>query len=422
MKKLHLPLFILCFQFAVYSQIEEVRRITKSLCSPEFHGRGYVNGGDSIAAEFIVSEFKKIGVKPLKKKHYFQKFEFDVNTFPSKMFVKIGDQELRPGIHYLVDPSSAAIHQRLVPKIITIQTALNKEKLFNDISEIQKSQTYNSVVLEFQKSSNDTLKLLAGIADQLAQILPVIEITSRKLTWSVANNQLKYAYIQVQDSIYQSNKEWFLDIDAQLLQKHQTQNVVAFLKGKGGKKAKTIVFSAHYDHLGQMGVSTYFPGGNDNASGTAMLLSMASYFKENPVDCNILFIAFAGEEIGLVGSHYFVEHPLFPLNKIDFLVNLDIMGSGEEGITVVNATKFETDFDALVKINDEFQLLAQVKKRGPAANSDHYWFTEKGVPSFFIYTQGPNKHYHDVFDTYEELSFKEYEDIKTLLVKFVKRF
>ena len=63
-----------------------------------------------------------------------------------------------------------------------------------------------------------------------------------------------------------------------------------------------------------------------------------------------------------------------------------------------------------------------MKKRGQTQNSDHYWFSTKGVPAFFIYTQGPNKNYHDVFDTFENLSFKEYDDITTLLVKFVDGF
>jgi Zn-dependent M28 family amino/carboxypeptidase len=170
-----------------------------------------------------------------------------------------------------------------------------------------------------------------------------------------------------------------------------------------------------------MGAETYFPGANDNASGTAMLLSMANYFKENPADYNILFIAFAGEEAGLLGSKYFVEHPLIKLNSIAFLLNLDIMGSGEDGITVVNATLFDTEFKELQAINSEKNLLTQVKSRGPAANSDHYWFTQMGVPAFFIYTMGPNKNYHDVFDTQANLSFVEYEDITTLLVEFTKR-
>jgi len=73
----------------------------------------------------------------------------------------------------------------------------------------------------------------------------------------------------------------------------------------------------------------------------------------------------------------------------------------------------------LQEINASKLLLKEVKKRGPAANSDHYWFTEKGVPAFFIYTRGPNKHYHDVFDEYEALSFLEFQDITTLLIEFV---
>ena len=408
--------------FSVFSQIEEVRRITQTLCSKEFHGRGYVNQGDSIAAEYIAKEFKKIGLKPLKGKKYFQSFQFNVNAFPGKMNVQIGSKKLIPGIHFLVDPSSARGFTTLKPKSISIQTALSKDLLIQSINEIRESKEYNSVALEFQNASKDTIKLLAGIANQIAEILPVIEISNKKLTWSVAQNQLKYPYLIVQDSVYQSNQEWKIEIDAHLIESHNARNVIGYLKGTGGKNAKTLVFSAHYDHLGQMGLDTYFPGANDNASGTAILISMAKYFKDFPIDCNIIFMAFAGEEIGLLGSKYFVENPLVNLDKISFLVNLDIMGSGEDGITVVNATKFEKEFDELVKINEDKQLLKQIKKRGPAANSDHYWFSEKGVPSFFIYTMGLNNNYHDIFDTYEALSFQEYEDITRLLVRFVSMF
>ncbi|HNS43365.1 MAG TPA: M28 family peptidase, partial [Taishania sp.] len=98
-----------------------------------------------------------------------------------------------------------------------------------------------------------------------------------------------------------------------------------------------------------------------------------------------------------------------------------IFGSGEDGITVVNGAIFQNYFDLLTNINDQQQLLKQIKARGYAANSDHYWFTEKGVPSFFIYTMGPNKNYHDIDDTYENLSFAEVNDLQTLLVNFVKQ-
>ena len=421
MRKLFTFFFIFVFNFSINAQVEEVRRITKTLCSPEFHGRGYVNSGDSIAANFIADELKKIGLKPLKR-NYFQEFLFDVNTFPGKMEVRIGEKSLIPGVHYLVNPSSNEIHSILKPKQIPFTIILNKEELIEEISAIvgRKSE-YNSIAINFKGASADTLKLLAGIPEQLAAILPVIEITDKKLTWSVGREQLKNTLIQVQDSIYTPEKSWSLDIDSKFIQQHTSKNVIAYLPSKK-RKAKTIVFTAHYDHLGRMGQATYFPGGNDNASGTAMLLSMANYFKQNPSDCNILFIAFAGEEAGLVGSEYFVNHPTMKLKKMNFLINLDIMGSGEEGITVVNATNYETEFARLQTINEENKFLVQIKKRGPTKNSDHYWFTTKNVPAFFIYTQGPNKNYHDIFDTYENLSFVEYQDITSLLVKFVEGF
>lgn len=95
------------------------------------------------------------------------------------------------------------------------------------------------------------------------------------------------------------------------------------------------------------------------------------------------------------------------------------MGSGEEGITVVNATKHPESFQKLVDINTQEKYVPLVKSRGPAANSDHYWFSERGVPAFFIYTMGPNKNYHDIFDTYENLSFSKFIPISELLKKFI---
>jgi hypothetical protein len=98
------------------------------------------------------------------------------------------------------------------------------------------------------------------------------------------------------------------------------------------------------------------------------------------------------------------------------------MGSGEEGITVVNATLFKPEFDKLQQLNTEGTYLPQIKSRGPAANSDHYFFTESGVPAFFVYTMGPNKHYHDIDDTAEELSYAAFEPLAQLLLSFMRSF
>ncbi len=406
--------------FTVFGQLENERRIIQTLCSPAFHGRGYVNQGDSIAASFIADEFKKMGLKPLKKS-FFQSFSFDVNTFPGEMTVNHNDKVLKPGIHFLVDPGSSGGSYLLNAKPLSIESLLNTELLSRELQLILKGSTYNAVCINLTKISPDTLKKINGISVELASLLPVIEVTKQKFTWSVSSQQLNYPLIQIQDSVFRENKPFQVNIEAKFIQNHHASNVIAYLPASK-KSNKTIVFSAHYDHLGQMGNDAVFPGANDNASGTGMLLSLADYFSKNPMNYNIVFIAFAGEEAGLLGSKYFVEHPMIKLEKINFLVNLDIMGSGEEGVTVVNATLFDQNFQHLLTINQDNKLLSLIKPRGPAANSDHYWFTQKGVPAFFIYTMGPNKNYHDVNDTYENLTFSEFADIKTLLIEFTKTF
>lgn len=407
--------------YSAKSQIEEVRRITKTLCSQEFHGRGYVNKGDSIAADFLVAEFGKLGIGSYTKSSMLQPFNIEgINRFPGKMSVAQNGIELEPGIHFLVDPSSGGAQKELIPFIISIETALNKELLSLEINRFVQGNRGNALFLDFGSAAGDTLKQLRGLGSALAEHHPVIEVTNQKFTWSVGRERLRYPLIYIQDSIANRNSNFTVNIETEFVANYSTQNVIAYLPTKK-KCAQTIVFTAHYDHLGRMGSENYFPGANDNASGTAMLLSMANYFKEHPSDYNVLFIAFAGEEAGLLGSKFFTENPVLKLKKIRFLINLDIMGSGEDGITAVNATLFDDEFKLLTQINDEKQLLKTVKSRGPAANSDHYWFTEKGVPAFFIYTMGPNRNYHDVFDTYEALSFVEYDDITTLLITFVER-
>lgn len=210
-----------------------------------------------------------------------------------------------------------------------------------------------------------------------------------------------------------------LKVDAELIN-YTAKNVIGNIEGK---IADTCIFiTAHYDHLGRMGKKTYFPGGNDNASGTSMLLNLMQYFakKENQPPYTLVFIAFAGEEAGLLGSEYYTNHPSKDLEKIKFLLNLDLMGTGDDGIMVVNGSVFEKEFSLMEKINSEQQLLKTVGKRGKAQNSDHYYFTEKGVPSFFLYTTGGRTAYHDIYDDGPGLPLTKFKEVFKLISTFIK--
>lgn len=407
--------FIFLFSFSSYGQLSYERTVTQHLCSPELQGRGYVNGGDSLAAIYIATEFQKLGIQPYGN-DYYQSFFFEVNAFPGTMQVKLNGNTLKPGVDYVVDPSSGKGNEIAPMRIFSVKDIFD-DTFFKSIDSCRNGLIIPVIDPSGTKNA-DTLKSIRNLVHDLAaKSCPVVLLQKEKFTWSVDQTQYRFPSIVIQDSIFQGGSIE-IHVDAQL-KRHQANNIIAYLPATG-KCKKTIVLSAHYDHLGRMGQEAYFPGGNDNASGTAMLLSMAKELKGNNPSISYVFIAFAGEEAGLLGSHYYVEHPLFPLKKIDFLLNLDIMGSGEDGITAVNATVFPKIFDQLKKINEEKHYVTVIKKRGKAANSDHYWFTENNVPSFFFYTMGLNKHYHDVYDTYEELSFSAFNSIKQLILDFVK--
>jgi aminopeptidase YwaD len=248
----------------------------------------------------------------------------------------------------------------------------------------------------------------------------IIVALKEKLTWSVAAKPVDYTMIEIADKAVGEKPQMIeATIDSKALDNFSTANICGWVRGKVHPDS-IIVISAHYDHLGGMGTDTYFPGANDNASGTSLLLGLARYYAAHPPPYTIAFICFAGEEAGLRGSKYFVQNPLFPLKNIRFLLNLDLEGTGEEGITVVNATEFPKQFAALNAVNEGGRFVTKINARGKAANSDHYWFTEKGVPAFFLYTLGGIKAYHDVFDKAETLPMNEYEDLFNMITQFTE--
>ena len=238
------------------------------------------------------------------------------------------------------------------------------------------------------------------------------------MTWDAAQKEESFTTIQLDKNRFTKEpKNIEINVENKFVKKFNASNVTAMVMGT--QKPDSFIFiTAHYDHLGGMGADTYFPGANDNASGVALLLSLAKYYASHPQKYSIGFILFGCEEIGLVGSKYYSENPIIPLNKIRFLTNTDLAGTGIDGITVVNATTFPKEFALMNKVNDAGKYLTKINARGEAANSDHYWFTKKGVPSFFFYTLGGIAAYHDVFDKAITLPLNEQADLQTLMIKF----
>jgi Zn-dependent M28 family amino/carboxypeptidase len=251
----------------------------------------------------------------------------------------------------------------------------------------------------------------------------LIEITDGKLTMGVSLEQVPFTHFVVRESAIPSGaKAMETVVNANYRKLYKTQNIIGTVSGE--ITDTFIVVSAHYDHLGMLGASVYFPGANDNASGVSMMLELAKHYAkpENKPRYSMLFIAFSAEEAGIAGSRYFTENPLINLSQIRFLLNMDILGTGDDGIKVVNGTVHTEEFDRLSALNTSNQYLKTVQSRGKAANSDHHFFSEKGVSAFFIYTLGGIDAYHDIYDKAETLPLTEFDDLFLLLTGFIEGF
>ena len=158
---------------------------------------------------------------------------------------------------------------------------------------------------------------------------------------------------------------------------------------------KTVVITAHYDHLGYgesgsmyEGPRQIHNGADDNASGTAALLELAHLIKNNKIkeDNNFLFIAFSAEEKGLLGSKYYVMNPSLNLNEINYVLNMDMLGRMEPGmaLTIEGVGSSLIWESSLKEIKcDAFPLTLKKRENGP---SDHAPFYDAGIPALHFWT------------------------------------
>lgn len=410
--------FSFVFSFIALSSFAQdtvyARKVLNDLCSPSFYGRGYVKKGDKKAAAYIESQFKSNGLKSFNKQ-YRQNFDFSVNTFPKTVEVTLNGVKLIPGVDFLVDPSSPSCNFKGEIQFVPL-AELNNESHYDSKGYLLKSVVLDTFTPNYFEEAAITLKKYGS--DYKKQL--IIKLTNDKLTWSSSSKVSKVPVITLLSTVFDRSKPAVFEITIKnkFYAPYTSQNVIGYLEGTTYKDSFVVV-TAHYDHLGMMGSKAIFPGANDNASGIAMMLNLAKYYKENPQPYSVVFIAFSGEETGLIGSKYFVEHPVFPLDNIKFLINIDLMGNGAEGVMTVNGMVYTQEYLLLKSVNDNSHYLPAVKARGKARNSDHYWFSEAGVPSFFFYLLGPYPYYHDVNDKASNVPLTNFSEAFQLFRDFI---
>lgn len=188
----------------------------------------------------------------------------------------------------------------------------------------------------------------------------------------------------------------------------ETANIVGVLEGAGPWARETIVLGAHYDHIGRGEFGSRKPdsreihnGADDNATGTAAVMELARRMTgrgQRPAR-RLVFVAFSGEEKGLVGSRFYVEHPLFPLADTVSMLNFDMVGRlRNDELTVFGARSAE-EFEGYLDRAGVEAALKLKKDDGTRANGDHFPFYQRGIPALHFFT-GMTGEYHTPDDDF----------------------
>jgi aminopeptidase YwaD len=214
--------------------------------------------------------------------------------------------------------------------------------------------------------------------------------------------------LHTQSFAFPSSLDVEMDVDIQREVK-TVHNVGAYLPGETDEY---LIVGAHYDHLGlgeQFSLApslagTVHPGADDNASGTAGVIELAHWFSQQPKHKRgILFLTFSGEELGLLGSSYYVNHPVLPLDKAVAMINMDMIGRIRDRKIFVGGVGTGTTFAEMLKeVEQHHDFQADATERGGYGSSDHTSFTTKQVPVLFFFS-GLHADYHKPSDTWDKI-------------------
>jgi aminopeptidase YwaD len=397
--------------------ISELQTDIGYLSNDKLEGRRSGTPGEALASDYIIGGFIKAGLKPLGDSGtYLQRFEIYDGRDISHTRFTINSTELVLNTEYIPLPFSASAKVDGSPAIALQESG---SPWFYDLKEVVEFNASNphfdmgkmlrekirlfeakgaSAVIFYNSSKTDD-----GIVFDQAEGMKPEKIAAVYVTKAGRKKYLK--------DISQS-----LDVEIDVVmseKKRWGHNVIGFLDIGA---PYTVVIGAHYDHLGlgEDGNSLYrgtekmiHPGADDNASGTAALMELGRLLKKTKgLRTNYLFIAFSGEESGLIGSKYFTEHPSIALSKISYMLNMDMIGRLNDSTHVLTIGGYGTSPEWADLIGSTlnkkiFILNADSSGTGP---SDHTSFYLKNIPVLFFFT-GIHPDYHKPTDMADKINY-----------------
>ncbi len=470
---------------------EDMRKHLTVLASDEYEGRETGEEGNKMAAEYIANHFKSIGLPPVGEDNsYFQKVSFTW-TMWNEISITVEDKNYRHLWDFISFPTlnnhlGVMSTEEVVflgygiddPKYSDYEGVDVKDKVIliykdepvdfdgnsyitGDESRSPWSEDYKKklqvakekgvkVLLfienELQKQLSENRRFLIGPKLTLGSDMDDPEqfanhcFVSTKLAKEIMGKKFKKV-VKLRDKIKKSGKpqNYILKTEITLNQdKHQKtlkgENVLGYIEGSDPeKKDEVVIITAHYDHLGKRGDDIY-NGADDNGSGTTTVMEIAEAFAQAKKQGigprrSLLVMTVTGEEKGLLGSQFYVEFPVFPLENTVANVNVDMVGRVDEKyqdnpeyIYVIGSDRLSTELHEInenanknyTQLTLDYTYNAEDDPNRYYYRSDHYNFAERGIPAVF-YFNGTHPDYHRTSDTVEKINFDKMAKVGQLI-------
>jgi hypothetical protein len=458
---------------------ESSREHLTILASKEFAGRGTGQEGGKKTVKYVEDQFKSFGLKPIVNGTYLQQVPLLQISYKVDSF-SLGNQTLVYGQDFYVqgDNSIASFNAN---EIVFVGYGIQDEK-FNELKNtdiagkvvllinegepvdaegksiitgttskstwsssrfkrLQEIMKLNPKLILAASSQNDVMiqrmnsrglmgrvALDKGNANQNQRVsIPVVHIKTSLADQLLAQTNTSVDKFKAQNAATPAEPQIIKSsLNASMGVKNEKisdPNVIGYIEGTDLKN-EVVVVSGHWDHDGILPDGTFFPGADDNGSGTVGVVEIAKAFAKAKKEGkgprrSILFIALAAEEKGLLGSQYYVENPIIPLTQTVACLNIDMIGriddkhlNGDHNyIHVIGVNKLSTDLKPIVeKANAETKMKLDYDYDHPEEpmrlyyRSDHYNFAKNGIPSLFFFS-GLHPHYHTPEDTVDKIDF-----------------
>jgi len=387
------------------------------LASDKLEGRRAGTNGEKLASEYISQKFQAAGLQPKGSEGFFQPFEiYDGKQINSATHFVINENNLAVNKDFFPFPFSQNTSIEALPSIAVQEADMpwfydlketmeeNKNNPHFDLNEYirnnakkAKSRGASAVILYNSSSIDDQLKFDSKDRTEKLDV-PVLYVT-RDAAKKYFGDQTATIDIKLK-----------VDIGDK---KRTGHNIIGYLDNGA---ARTVVLGAHYDHLGygedgnsmlRTGEKAIHNGADDNASGTAALIELARILKNTKQkNNNYLFIAFSAEELGLNGSKFFTEHPTIDFTKVNYMINMDMVGRLNDSSQTVTIGGYGTSpqWGTLIDPNNKknpFVIRIDSSGTGP---SDHTSFYRKDIPVLFFFT-GLHSDYHKPSDDADKINY-----------------